>query len=163
MKTFRAFLVSLSLVVMPGLRADDAGFPSDAATSALRVQIKTPPSWDIISAQGRVAGSVLAAVRASLTECPLVELTAVENPAHLSRLLTLEVVQWRMSGSDTIDCTFSAVVRTSRGSQPIGRFDAAVRFPHFATGPTVEIKTDGCRSLLAILKDSGVSPAPGRT
>lgn len=109
----------LALLVAPLLRA----VPELSSTPALKVEINTPPSWNLLI-DDRVSEWFVDGVRAELERQGfngrVEEMRFPEDPGRVPFLLTLNLAEWRINRAGFIDCTLTATLHTPDGERRLG-------------------------------------------
>jgi hypothetical protein len=95
---------------------------------ALKVQVNVPASWNILL-DDRIAEDFVDGVGQVLRRRgfsrPVEALSLVEAPEKTPYLLTLNLVEWRMNRTGSIDCTLHAQLQTPRGTRNLGVYHAS--------------------------------------
>ena len=151
---FRTAACVVVLCAIPVSALEPANEPA-----ALKVRVNAPPSWNILLAD-RVDEAFVRRVRDSLSrlgwQVPVTEIRPVEDPAKVPYLLTLDVAEWRINATGSIECTVAATLQTPDGPRRFGRYTHVI--PRWAGGSrpqsagTFEPAADGslsdlCREL----------------
>ncbi len=103
--------------------------PAGAATpvapeaTQLKVQVIAPPTWNLLI-DDKVSEALVARVREVFSRAgfalPVDELRPMESPSKVPYLLTLNLTEWRINRVGNIDCTFTANLKTPRGTRELG-------------------------------------------
>lgn len=105
-----------------------AANPSAPKTDALKVQVIVPPTWNLLS-DDKVGEALADRVRDVLYRAgftlPVSELRLVEDPSKVPYLLTINLTEWRINRIGGIDCSFTASLKTPRGSRELGLYPNA--------------------------------------
>ena len=119
-------LLGLSLALLPG--AARAATPSEtpAPAGTLQVQVHIPPTWrpmmeeDVADA---LTGRMRDIFRQEGYRGKIVGVRSYDEPSPGCCLLTIDLIEWRISISGHIDCTFSADLQTKNHSRHLGIFN----------------------------------------
>lgn len=91
----------------------------------LKVTVNVPPSWNLLLDE-RISEAFTDQVRDAFYRAgfdrPVQEVRSVEDPAKAPYLLTVNLVEWRINRIGNIDCTFSATLKTPRGTRDLGLY-----------------------------------------
>ena len=102
-----------------------AATPSAPEADTLKVQVIVPPTWNLLI-DDKVSEALVDRVRdvfyqAGFTQ-PVDELRRVEDPSKVPYLLTIHLTEWRINRIGLIDCTFTANLKTPRGTRDLGLY-----------------------------------------
>jgi hypothetical protein len=110
------------LLVLPARAAT----PSAPVPGTLKVQVIVPPTWNTL-VDDHISAGLVDRVRDVFYRAgfdrPIEEVRYVEDPAKDEYLLTINLVDWRMNRIGNVDCTFSASLRTPRGTRDLGLYN----------------------------------------
>lgn len=102
-----------------------ATLPQPEVPGTLKVTVNVPPSWNLL-VDDRVAEAFTDRVREVFHRAgfdrPVEEVRYVEDPAKVPLLLTINLHTWRINRLGNIDCTFSASLKTPRGTRDLGLY-----------------------------------------
>lgn len=92
---------------------------------ALKVQVIVPPTWNLLI-DDKVSEALVERMRdvfyrAGFTR-PLEEVRSFEIPSKVPYLLTINLTEWRINRVGNIDCTFTANLKTPRGTRELGQY-----------------------------------------
>jgi hypothetical protein len=124
-KSFRPSWLWLAAALLAG---GCATLERSADRNMLRVAVNMPPNFNIIT-EDNVSRALVDQVRAVFHEEGFkfpVEEARLSEPSDVSQLLTLNLMEWRLAPGGSIECTFSANVRTPAGSQDLGMYTSRV-------------------------------------
>src|SRR4051812_43183796 len=94
----------------------------------LRGAVNLPPASDIV-VENEVSQAFVDRVREAFHEevftRPVVE-DRLANPTNLSQVLTLNLINWRMTRVGNIECTFTAALPTPAGTHQFGVYNSTL-------------------------------------
>lgn len=98
---------------------------SKAPTDTLHVNVITPPNWNLFLSD-RVSEDFTDALRGAFHRSGFTqdveEARFADSPEKAPNLLTIHILEWRMSPTGHIDCTLVASLQTPRGTRELGRY-----------------------------------------
>lgn len=133
--------------------------PKVEVPGTLKVQVDVPLAWNSLI-DDRISEAFASRVREvfhrSGFEYPIDDVRYVEDASKLPYLLTVHLMDWRITRLGNIDCTFTASLQTPRGTRKLGvytnttmvwlggsgRFGLARSFEEAAEGAIRELAND---------------------
>jgi hypothetical protein len=115
----RVWLIGLMLL-LPACATTDR---SAEVAGTLKVHVNVPPSWNLLL-DDRISEAFVDRVRdvfyRSGFDRPVEQVRSVEDPGKQPYLLTINLAEWRINRVGNIDCTFTAELKTPRGTKNLG-------------------------------------------
>jgi hypothetical protein len=91
----------------------------------LKVLVNLPPTWGVFL-EDDVSEAFVSHIRdvfqRSGFDRPVEEVRLIEDPSRHPYLLTINLTEWRISRIGNIECTFSADLKTPRGTKNFGLY-----------------------------------------
>lgn len=114
-------MLSSLLLVLPAC----ATTQKSPVPGTLKVQVNIPATWNSL-VEDRISEGLVDRVRDVFYRAgfdrPVEEVRYVEEPGKEPYLLTINLIDWRMNRLGNVDCTFSASLRTPRGTRELGLY-----------------------------------------
>jgi len=144
---------------------------SASEADPLKVQVNVPPTWNLLI-DDQVSEALVDQMRDVFYRAGFArridEVRSFEIPSKVPYLLTINLTEWRINRLGNIDCTFTANLKTPRGTRELGVYTNTTMEwlygrSRFGLGRGfVEAAEGALRDLYTDLAKTELLPAPGK-